>query len=167
MVYENCRFYGPYLNKKDNRLRCVLVHPDGRKQTVSYPKYLMEVQLDRYLEDSETIDHKDGNPLNNDLANLQVLDRRTHCSNDVYRNKDVVVTCQYCGKEFVLKGSRLNDRNRKDRNQSGYFCSRSCSGKYGREVQLGLISPVTVDRVIPDKYQVKSAQEETLEVEAG
>lgn len=167
MVYENCKFYGPYLNKKDNRLRCVLVHPDGKKQTVSYPKYLMEVQLDRYLEENETIDHIDGNPLNNDLSNLQILDRQKHCYNDALRNKDVTVTCQYCGKEFVIEGSKIHNRNRKDRTQSGYFCSRSCSGKYGKEVQLGLINPTTVDQVAPNKYQVKSAQEETLDVEPG
>lgn len=65
----------------------------------------MEVHLDRYLEENETIDHIDGNPLNNSIDNLRVLDRKTHSTNDVYRNKDVVVKCAYCGKEFTIKGS--------------------------------------------------------------
>lgn len=119
------------------------------------------------MEETETVDHIDGNFLNNDIQNLQVLDRKKHCYNDVYRNENFVVKCSYCGKEFTVKGSIANNRNRKDRNQSGYFCSKQCSGKYGKQVQLGLIEPITVDKVIPSKYQVKSAQRETSGVEAG
>lgn len=167
MVYENCKFYGPYSNSKDGRLRCIIVHPNKKKQTLSYPKYLMEVHLDRYLKENETIDHIDGNFLNNDLSNLQVIDRQKHCYNDVYRNEDVIVKCQYCGKEFKIKGNVLHNRNRKDRYQSGYFCSRQCSGKYGKEIQLGLRSHTTVDIVVSNKYQAKSALKEISEVEAG
>ena len=50
MVYENCRIYGPYDRNQDNRLTVVVVYPDGRKKTVSYPKYLMETHLERYLD---------------------------------------------------------------------------------------------------------------------
>ena len=50
MVYENCKFYGPYQSKKDKRLRCLLIYPNGKRITLSYPKYLIEVHLDRYLE---------------------------------------------------------------------------------------------------------------------
>lgn len=32
MVYENCKFYGPYSSKKDSRLRCILKFPDGKKE---------------------------------------------------------------------------------------------------------------------------------------
>ena len=162
MVYEDCKFYGPYLNQKDNRLRCVIVFPDGKKKTISYPKYLMECHLDRYLDVNETIDHIDGNPLNNELSNLRILDRKEHAYNDAKRNKDIVVTCAYCGKEFIIKGSTLSNRNRKDRHSSGYFCSKECSGKYGNSIQHGLRKPITVDKVIPSKYQVKSAIDESL-----
>lgn len=162
MVYEDCKFYGPYLNKKDNRLRCILVHKNGYKQTISYPKYLIEVHLDRYLEANETVDHIDGNPLNNSIDNLRILDRKLHCTQDAHRNEDIKVKCTYCGKEFTIKGSKLYNRNRKDRHQAGYFCSKTCSGKYGKAVQLGLLNPVIVDKIIPNKYQVKSNIKETL-----
>ena len=151
MVYENYKIYGPYLNKKDNRLRSILVSPDNKKLTISYPKYLMEVHLDRYLEDDETVHHIDGNPLNNDIKNLQVIKRSEHVSNDVMRNSDVTVKCKYCGKEFIIKGSTINNRNRSDREFHGYFCSKKCSGKYGRSIQLGLIKHTTEDKVVPDK----------------
>jgi len=151
LVYENYKIYGPYLNKKDNRLRSVLVSPDNKRLTISYPKYLMEVYLDRYLEDDETVHHIDGNPLNNDIKNLQIIKRSEHVSNDVMRNSDITVKCKYCGKEFTIKGSTINNRNRSDREFHGYFCSKECSGKYGRSIQLGLIKHTTEDKVVPDK----------------
>lgn len=153
MVYENLkRVCGPYLCKADGRLRIKLVFNDNTSRSMSYPKYLMEKYLDRYLEEDETVDHIDGNPLNNDLKNLRVLPRKEHCYNDCIRNKDVIVKCTYCGKEFTIPGSKLHSRNRKDRHQSGYFCSRACSGKYGAEIQNGKRSHCITDRVIPEKY---------------
>ena len=162
MVYENCKLYGPYINEKDGRMRCVIAFPNGKKKTVSYPKYLMEVHLGRYLDSDETVDHIDGNPLNNELSNLQILNRREHCYNDAIRNKDIIVKCLYCGKEFTIKGSKISQRNRKDRHQSGYFCSRECSGKYGAAIQNGLIKHATIDKVVPNTYKVKSAKDENL-----
>lgn len=167
MVYENCKICGPYSNGTDGRLLCTIVFPNKERRTLSYPKYLMEIHLNRYLEENETVDHIDGNFLNNNISNLQVLDRQIHSYNDAYRNKDIKVNCQYCGKEFIIKGDKVYSRNRKDRHQSGYFCSRQCSGKYGKEIQLGLRNHTTVDKVVPAKYKVKSAQRETSDVEAG
>lgn len=167
MMYEGYKVYGPYLNKKDNRLRCVLVSPDGDKKTISYPKYIMEIHLGRYLDADETIDHIDGNPLNNAIENLQVLNRREHCYNDVYRNADIEVTCKMCSKKFTIGGSTISGRNRSDKHQSGYFCSRQCTGRYGKMIQMSLIQHTTEDKVVPNKYRVKSAPEEIQRVEVG
>lgn len=156
MVYENCKFYGPYKSKKDNRLRCIIIDDNGKRKTISYPKYLMEVYLDRYLDVDETIDHIDGNPLNNNIDNLRILNRKEHAYRDIYRNSDVNATCIYCGKAFTIKGSKLSYKNRKN---SGYFCSRKCSGKYGKEIQLGLRKPVIIDTITPNKYQVRALDE--------
>lgn len=167
MVYENCKIYGPYISKKDNRLRCITIFPNGVKRTISYPKYLMEAYLDRYLESNETIDHIDGNPLNNSIENLQVLDRKQHSYLDAKRNENIIVNCAFCGKQFVISGEKIHDRNRNDRKHTGYFCSKQCTGKYGKLVQIGLIKPVICNKIIPKTYKVKSAQGETLDVEVG
>ena len=152
MVYENViHSFGPYKGK-DGRLRIILEFNDGSKKFKSYPKYLMEKHLDRYLTEDETVDHIDQNPLNNDISNLRILSRKEHCSNDAIRNKDVTVKCAYCGKEFIIPGSKLHYKNRKDRHQSGYFCSRQCSGKYGAEIQNHKRSHQTVERIVPEKY---------------
>ncbi len=156
MIYENLKkVYGPY-SQKSGRLQSYLVFLDGTKKTVSYPKYLMELHLNRYLLDNETVDHIDGNFLNNDISNLQVLDRKEHCTIDVIRNLDIEVNCAFCNNTFTIKGSSLHQRNRKDRNNSGYFCSRSCTGKYGVEIQNGLRYSKRVEKIVPKKYQIKN-----------
>lgn len=167
-IYNGCKIGEPYQSKRDNRLRIHIQFPDGKNIVKSYPKYLMEVHLGRFLEEDETVDHIDGNPLNNDLSNLQILDRKTHSSLDVLRNKDILVTCTYCQKEFVIPGSKINNRNRKDRHSSGYFCSRSCSRKYGQEIQSGKRKPEEPhEKIIPEKYKAKSALGEIPDVEVG
>ena len=167
MIYENCSIGGPYQDKKDKRLRCVVKFPDGKRKTMSYPKYLMEVHLDRYLGIDETVHHKDGNFLNNSIDNLEVIDRKEHSYSDAFKNQDEIVTCGYCGKEFIIPGKALRYRNRKDRKQSGYFCSRSCSGKYGKQVQLGLRKAEKVEQIIPKRYKGMSAPREISDVDAG
>ncbi len=154
MVYDNViKQYGPYKGK-DGRLRIILIFNDKTKKLISYPKYLMEKYLDRYLLENETVDHIDGNPLNNDISNLRVLDRKEHCKNDTTRNKDVVAVCAYCGKEFIIPGNELHNRNRKDRNSSGYFCSKECSGKYGSEIQNHKREVNPVEKINPEKYRI-------------
>lgn len=155
MVYLDVKkVYGPYL-AKDNRLRVVLLFNDNHKQTISYPKYLIEKYFDRYLAKDEQVDHIDGNPLNNDISNLQILPFKEHQKLDALRNKDVTAKCKYCGKEFIIKGNSLRNRNRSDRHQSGYFCSKRCSGKYGSEIQNGLRQHIKEERIKPDIYKEK------------
>lgn len=74
-VYENCKVYGPYVSKKDNRYRVVIVSENNNKKTVSYPKYLMEVHLNRYLNEDETVDHIDGDVTHNVVENFRIIER--------------------------------------------------------------------------------------------
>jgi hypothetical protein len=159
-MYENYKFCGPYIGK-DGRLRLVGVDANKVRHTISYPKYLMELHLGRYLEKEEQVDHIDGNPLNNDLSNLQILSLGKHQYIDALRNEDIVVNCKFCGKPFVIKGNTVHNRNRKDRHQSGYFCSKQCSGKYGKIIQMGKLTHTKENRIVPSKYKVKSAQNES------
>jgi len=41
-------------------------------------RFLIQKHLDRELSKAEIVHHKDGNKLNNDLENLEVMDRKTH-----------------------------------------------------------------------------------------
>ena len=64
------------------------------------------------------IHHIDGDPSNNDLANLQMLTRSEHVKLHMGVKKYV---CKFCGKEFESKGNVKGEC---------YFCSESCSDKW-------------------------------------
>lgn len=136
MIYKNYKIYGPY-TRKDGRQHVILVSNKDRK-TVSYPKYIVELHLGRYLSTNETVDHIDNDFTNNSLENLRVVDRVRHAKEDAKRHKKSFV-CPYCRISFSLKGAKLsNALSNTKRGKFGPFCSRSCAGKYGKEVQQGL-----------------------------
>jgi len=129
-LYENVKkIYGPYTSK-DGRQRVVIVFIDNSKKTISYPKFFMQEYIGRLIEEPETIDHIDGNPLNNTVENLRIVNRSKHVSLDVKRVKAQEFKCGVCGTNFILESSKLNDavQNRK-KGHTGPFCSRSCAGK--------------------------------------
>ena len=70
---------------KDNRLR---IYIKESHKTVSYPKYLMEETLGRKLLANEEVHHKDRNPLNIELSNLEVRIRGEHQAEHSTKYKD-------------------------------------------------------------------------------
>ncbi len=111
----------------------------------------MERYLDRYLADNETIDHIDCNPLNNDIKNLRILNRSDHAKLDVKRVKSQSFICPVCQKEFTLSGKKLHNciQNRK-KGKQGPFCSKSCAGKYGTNIQHKKFKKLPVLKCVPE-----------------
>lgn len=157
MVYENGKIYGPY-TRKDGRQQIIVVYPDGARKTVSYPKYLVELNLNRYLDEDETVDHINGDVLDNSKENLQIIKRSDHVSLDVKRHKERSFQCPYCNKLFTLVGRNLHEAilNRK-RGKAGPFCSRSCAGSYSRGLQMGE-KPIEVIEIVPEYTTNKQLQ---------
>jgi hypothetical protein len=152
-MYENCRIYGPY-TRKDNRQHIIVVYPNGIKKTVSYPKYLMELKLNRFLDIDETIDHIDGDFTNNKFENLQILNRASHASLDIKRYKYIEpkLVCQVCGNEFILSEKRARHayKNR-FRKSKGPFCSKRCAGIASHSInkyhQYDIIFKITTNKL--------------------
>lgn len=121
------RVYGPY-TRKDGRQHVILY--DGvTRQTISYPKYLVQQSLGRKLADNETVDHNDRDKSNDALTNLVIRDRVEHAKLDARRVTILPVKCSWCRRVFTPS----KDQGRK----RGIFCCKSCAGAYGAEIQNG------------------------------
>lgn len=145
------KVHGPYKRKTDGRQIIIIVENNGKRRTVSYPKWIMELQLGRQLDPNlETIDHIDSNFDNNDLSNLRVVPRNEHSGDDTRRVKLVKFTCAWCDKEFERSPRLVRDKAKK--NKAGPFCSRKCAGKYSRMLQLKLIDKMDVQPVVDSEY---------------
>jgi len=60
---------------------------DHKKTYVPYHVAVMELSLGRYLEKGEEVHHKDENPKNNALSNLELTDHNTHAKNHSKKKK--------------------------------------------------------------------------------
>lgn len=147
------KIYGPY-QRQDGRKIVIVVENNGQRRTVSYPKWLIEIQLGRKLDPNlETIDHIDSNFDNNDLENLKIVPRHEHSANDTRRVKQVKFNCAWCDKEFLRSPRLIRDKAKK--NKAGPFCSRSCAGKYSKMLQLKLIDKFDTQQAVDSEYYKK------------
>lgn len=129
------KVYGPYTRKSDGREVVRLKLTNGTFKMKSYARYLKEIELGRELDrNEETVDHKNRIHTDNEAENLQILTRSENSSKSALRRNEVKDNCVYCGTEFTLSVHQVRNRCRK---KSGPFCSRNCSGSYGKSVQLG------------------------------
>jgi hypothetical protein len=154
MAYEdNFKIFGPY-SRRDKRKIVIVIDRNGVRRTVSYPKWLLEIQLGRKLDpDLETVDHWDSDVTNNDLSNLRIVPRSQHSSEDTRRVKLVKLKCDWCGNEFERSPRIIRDKARSK--TRGAFCSRSCAGKYARMLQLKLIDKFDVQKAVDSEYYKK------------
>jgi hypothetical protein len=153
-LYKEYKVYGPYI-RKDNRMHVVLVHYVNKSRlTISYPKFLVERHLNRKLKPDETVDHIDRDITNNDLSNLQILNKSEHSSLDAVRLAPQEFTCPVCNMLFVLEGKKLgNAVSNRNKGSAGPFCGRSCAGKYGHSVQTGS-NKFSKTEIITEYYQI-------------
>lgn len=121
------KIYGPYL-RKDGRKHIVIVHPCGRKQTKSYPKYLLEQKIGRELIGDETCDHIDDDFTNDESSNLQVLSRPKNIIKSKTPAEWITFNCLHCGEKATKKAHNIRTNLKKGK--AGPFCSRHCAGKY-------------------------------------
>jgi len=151
--YKDFKVYGPYRNYKGREF-VIVVSNRGKKKTISYPKYLMEVHLGRKLDpDKETVDHWDTDKYNNDISNLRIIPRDEHSANDTRRVLPAKLKCSWCDKEFERSARVIRYKSKK--NIGGAYCSRSCAGKYARAIQMKLIEKAPPPPMVESTYYKK------------
>lgn len=128
------RVTGPY-QRKDKRFHIVLNNSslsngDPKKlRTLSYPKALIEVEINRLLSDEETVDHIDENVENNELINLQILTRAANIQKSLMNGN--WFQCLNCKKLVYRTPSKIKDI------EISVFCSYSCRGQIlGNQYQI-------------------------------
>lgn len=141
------KVFGPYTVSKDKRNRVIVVYKDGSKTTKLYSRYLMEKHLGKSLSRKETVHHIDGNPFNDDLKNLEVIDLKNHAKQDSRKVKPVKIICVRCKKEAYKNAKDLHNNSK--HKKAGPFCSKSCAGKYGTDIQNGRIKPLPAQPGFP------------------
>lgn len=125
-------------NCKDGRTR-VYLKDEGK--VISYPRYLMEQSLGRPLDANEQVHHKDENPFNNSLDNLEIKLFREHQREHSTKYVDIITTCPWCGNYFLwtAKKQRTFYGNHRRKNRvfliDEPFCSKRCSGEFGKYIQ--------------------------------
>lgn len=146
---SNIIVYGPYLSTSDNRYVVKEIGP-GHKKSKLYARYLVEQNLGRELIDDESVDHIDRNKLNDSLDNLRVISLKQNISDDVKRVKLIEIICVRCG-AIAFKKAR-NIKNNAKQGKAGPFCSRSCCGKYGAEIQNGREEKLSTQPTVISEY---------------
>lgn len=119
-----------YTNPKDHRVR-IIIYKDGKTTSMSYPKYLIEQHLGRKLHRSEHVHHIDGNPENNDLDNLMVIDCKLHEQMHNLKYYDKIAVCDICHRSFIWTAKRQQEyysRLRTHESQGIITCSKRCAG---------------------------------------
>lgn len=143
VVYpDQLKVYGPY-TRPDGRKHVVLTGDNGYRRTVSFPKFIKELEMQEPL-GNLTIDHQDRDKTNDAIDNLKIRSRSEHTSLDAKRVKVGNVICPICGADFTPTKNQINKRAQ---SKAGPFCSRSCAGKYSKSVQMGgeVMSRLSID----------------------
>lgn len=88
---EYTKIYGPYSSGADGRARLVLYNPvEGTKTTKLLARVVLECHLGRQLTAQETVDHIDGNKLNDSVENLRILSRAENARRSAIGNTNAL-----------------------------------------------------------------------------
>lgn len=124
---------GPYTHttgRLAGRKYVSITYDDGTRTSMLYSRWLMQEHLGRTLLTSEHVDHKDEDPTNDTLNNLQILSLSENSKKSARLRRSityVTITCPVCGDEAV-KQKRHVDHNKK-LGKAGPYCGRRCAGK--------------------------------------
>ena len=95
---------------------CDAKHPlAGSNGIVRYHRHVASLKIGRWLSPSEAVHHIDGNTLNNNPPNLEIMTNSEHARRHKPLSVSEVSICPRCGKTFVSVFSGVK------------FCSQVCN----------------------------------------
>ncbi len=105
-------------------------------------RHLKSVEIGRWLLGSEHVHHIDGDNLNNNLDNLQILSAEEHARIHNKYSTDITKVCPFCGSTFTTT-DKIDQ----------IYCSHKCSG--ASRIKDLTISKELLDTLIPIKSWVE------------
>jgi hypothetical protein len=123
--FTGYKLYVVFHNKMKRRMACLVSKKD--RTTISYARYLMSVHLGRKLTPFETVDHIDGNKLNDSLENLQILSNADNVRKSAKGRMMVTMICPVCSSYFTKERRQTHII----KGGSPSCCSRNC--KYEKQ----------------------------------
>jgi hypothetical protein len=121
------KVYGPYRTTQGRSI--INIVDGGKRRTISHARYIMQQHLGRELTRQETVDHINGDPLDDSLENLQILSLADNVRKSAKQIEYLDFMCPCCGKEFKTQ-ARYVRHNQVKRRSSGPYCSRKCAGTF-------------------------------------
>jgi len=99
-------------------------HPNADKRgRVLLHRIIMENYINRLLKTNEIVHHKNGDPNDNNINNLELMLSSEHTRLHKKINNNLIkLLCEFCGKEF--------ERSKKNIHNDKHFCCRSHIMKY-------------------------------------
>lgn len=127
--YNKLWRFGYLIVNRDNRRTVILFNNKTDRSSTQYARYLMAVNLKRFLNDDETVDHINNDKTDDRIENLQILSKTENIIK-ACKKPDVKLTCPICNTVFYKTLTQL--RGKKSRAKDNLIaCSRICGGKLG------------------------------------
>lgn len=128
-TYINNNGYAWYSFRINNKRKSIFLH------RLVYKLFCCDIPKGMHIH------HKDKNPLNNCLANLELKEYKQHLKEHFQKYFDKEVVCHICGKKFIwtAKQQSMHFRNfsRTGRRISEQpMCSKRCVGIFGEKQQM-------------------------------
>lgn len=121
------------INREGRRMVYLYNSHDKSRTTLSFARYILSCHLNRYLLQSEHVDHKDEDKTNDDIQNLQIISQAENSRKYAKLNgkKMAKIRCPNCHKIF----SRRTGNTQAVESLKGKItcCDRKCSVEFQKK----------------------------------
>lgn len=136
------------VSKGDYVYAVVPEHPKATKNHyVLMHRVVMENYLGRLLEDNEVVHHIDHNKKNNNISNLELMDKNLHAQMHVREHGKLMMNliCPWCKQEFTQE--RRATHLVKPSKYHCTCCCNTCRGKLYRYIQMNGVTPAIQEAI--------------------
>lgn len=120
-------------------------HPLSNKSGKVYMhRHIMSIHLNKWIDKSYHVHHKDGVRSNNNINNLELISPRSHGlkhAKELGKNIRRTLICPYCEKRFISKELRQ-------------YCSHSCHSSFRQKQLSKKIPKELLEKLIKEKSMV-------------